>query len=191
MKPEGKYQMIPMRQKNSECTDTKKITSFLETAKTGYLGLADGAMPYVIPLNFVWLNDAIYFHGASEGRKINIIEENANACFTVSEDQGTLTDPVPAKTDTAFMSVMIFGMAEKVQDLEEATEAMQKMLDKYVPGYYDQPLARTHVEKYRSSLGSKTAIYKIKTVELTAKENPIQLEKLFYPEKTSQNDISN
>jgi hypothetical protein len=43
----------------------------------------------------------------------------------------------------------------------------------------------------KNPLGSKTAIYKIKTVELTGKENPIQLQKLFYPGKTSQNDISN
>lgn len=172
--------MIPMRQMTLECTDQQKINRFLETEKTGFLGLADGDAPYTIPLNFVWLDGAIYFHGAGEGRKVNIIKKNPKACFTVSADLGTISDPVPAKTDTAYMSVMIFGEAEKVNNLDEAVLAMQKMLDKYVPGYYDRALPSSHVEKYRSSLGSKTAVYKINARELTAKENPIQLEKMFY-----------
>ena len=183
--------MLPMRQKKLECTDQSKIDEFLLTAKTGFLGLADGQIPYVIPLNFVWLNGAIYFHGAAEGRKVSIIEENPNACFTVSEDLGTITNPVPAKTDTAYMSVMVFGEAAAVTNLDEAVLAMQEMLNKYVPGYYDKALASSHVDKYRSSLGSRTVIYKINAIELTAKENPIQLEKLFYPGKTAHHDITN
>ncbi|MDR7001682.1 nitroimidazol reductase NimA-like FMN-containing flavoprotein (pyridoxamine 5'-phosphate oxidase superfamily) [Neobacillus niacini] len=179
-----------MRQKNLECKDQTKIELFLEQEKTGFLGLADGKMPYVIPLNFVWLDGAIYFHGAAEGRKVSIMEENAKACFTVSANQGTLTHPVPAKTDTAYMSVMVFGEAELVIDLDEAVAAMQKMLDKYVPGYYEQALSSSHVEKYRSSLGSRTAVYKIKARELSAKENPIQLEKLFYNGKTQHHDTA-
>lgn len=174
-----------------ESTDREKINRFLENEKTGYLGLADGEMPYVIPLNYVWMDGSVYFHGAAQGRKISIMEENSNACFTVSADLGTLTNPVPAKTDTSYMSVMIFGKAEMVTSLDEAVMAMQKMLDKYVPGYYDTKLSMTHVEKYRSSLGSHTAVYKIKSAELTAKENPVQLERLFYPGKTTKNDITN
>ncbi|WP_026576432.1 pyridoxamine 5'-phosphate oxidase family protein [Bacillus sp. UNC438CL73TsuS30] len=180
--------MIPMRQRALECKDQEKIDLFLEQEKTGFLGLADGNTPYVIPLNFVWLGGSIYFHGAAEGRKVNIMEENAKACFSVSANLGTLTHPVPAKTDTAYMSVMVFGEAELVVDLDEAVKAMQKMLDKYVPGYYEQALSSSHVEKYRSSLGSKTSVYKIKALELSAKENPIQLEKLFYNGKTQHHE---
>lgn len=180
--------MIPIRQKALECKDQEKINLFLHEEKTGFLGLADGKMPYVIPLNFVWLGGAIYFHGATEGRKVTIIRENPNGCFTVSANRGTLTSPIPAKTDTAYMSVMIFVEVKLVTNLEEAVSAMQRMLDKYVPGYYDQPLSSTHLEKYRSSLGSHTAVYKITAQEISAKENPIQLEKLFYNGKTQHHD---
>ncbi len=183
--------MFPIRQKKLECTDQAVINQFLATENTGFLGLADGVLPYVLPLNFVWVDDAIYFHGAAEGRKVTIIEENPNACFTVSANLGTLTDPVPAKTDTAYMSVLIFGTVEKVEEIDEAVMAMQTMLNKYIPGYYEKALASSHVVKYRSSLGSKTAVYKIKAQTITAKENPIQMERLFFSGKTLQNDISN
>ncbi|MEH6971511.1 MULTISPECIES: hypothetical protein [Bacillus] len=49
-----------------------------------------------------------------------------------------------------------------MSDLEEATSAMQALLTKYVPGYYSSPLSKAHVEKYRLSLSSKTAIIKIR-----------------------------
>lgn len=182
--------MVTMRQITLECTDQGRIDEFLNVSKTGYLGLADDSYPYVVPLNYVWMDGTIYFHGASEGRKVDILEKNPQACFTVSADFGTMTHPVPAKTDTAFMSVMIFGQAEKVENLDESVQAMQKMLDKYVPGYYEKLLASSHVDKYRSSLGSKTAVYKIPAAELTAKENPLHQEKRFYEGKTTVNDIS-
>lgn len=180
--------MKSMRQAKLECTDEGKINSFLTESKTGYLGLSDENIPYVVPLNYVWFEGDIYFHGASEGRKVDIIRVNPRACFTVSEDLGTMTNPVPAKTDTAYMSVMIFGKIEKVEDWEKATSVMQVMLDKYVPGYYGGRLSQAHVEKYRSSMGSRTAVFRIKTERLTAKENPLEMGAKFYSGKEIKND---
>ncbi len=173
--------MKKVRQEKLECTDEKRIDQFLIAARTGYLGLTDGELPYVVPLNFIWMNGALYFHGAAQGRKIELIRTNSNCCFTVAEDYGTMVSPVPAKTDTAYMSVMLFGKLEAVTDLNEATEVMQVMLDKYVPGYYDKRLSSSHVEKYRSSLGSHTAVFKLVPSAQTAKENPLDQELLFYP----------
>ncbi|MFE8699292.1 pyridoxamine 5'-phosphate oxidase family protein [Cytobacillus sp. FJAT-54145] len=178
-----------MRQQKLECTNEEKINEFLTTAKTGFLGLVDGKHPYVVPLNFVYYQGSIYVHGASEGRKIDILQDNRNACFTVSEDFGTMVHPVPAHTDTAFMSVMVFGSVEFVEDLEEATGAMQAMLNKYVPGYYNNPLAASHVEKYRSSLGSKTAVIKITPDKLTAKENALNDKMNFKPGRNVIEDL--
>lgn len=165
--------MFSVRLKKRECTDEGKIEAFLVQAETGFLGLSDQGMPYVVPLNFVWMKSrgSFYFHGAEEGRKMSIMEQNNEACLTVSASYGTIPDPVPAKTDTAYMSVMAFGKMEPVYDLDEATEAMQAMLNKYAPGYYDSPLARSHVERYRSSMGSRTAVFKLVMRSRTAKEN--------------------
>lgn len=180
--------MFPIRNQKRNCTDTGKIQHFLEQARTGFLGLSSEDVPYVIPLNFVWLNNAIYFHGAEEGRKVTYIEHNPRACFTVSENYGTLTSPIPAATDTAYMSVIIEGSLLRVTDINEATEAMQVMLDKYVPGYYDRPLGRSHLERYVSTLGSKTAIYKLTAVSMAAKEKEEAPGRMFYEGKTVQND---
>lgn len=143
----------------------------------------------MVPLNFVWMNGAVYFHGAAQGRKIDLIPANPNCCFTVSEDYGTMVSPIPAKTDTAYMSVMQFGVLEAVVDLEEATAAMQVMLDKYVPGYYDKNLSKSHVEKYRSSLGSHTLVFKLTPKVRTAKENRLDPQLSFYPGRKDGMDL--
>ncbi len=183
--------MFPMRMFKLECTDSDAIDRFLNRARTGFLGLAADGEPYVVPLNYVWMNGSVYFHGAAEGRKIDMLRRNAHACFTVCEDLGTITAAVPAHTDTAYMSVMLFGPVSLVPELGEATEAMQAMLDKYVPGYYDHPLAPSHVEKYVSSLGSRTAVFKLTPSGVTAKMNEASDEsRMFYPGKTHRDSRS-
>lgn len=180
--------MHPIRLAMRACTDNDKIQRFLQETQFGHLGLCDEQQPYVVPLNYVWLASSLYFHGAAVGRKADMIAKNPNATFTVCEGLGTLTHPTPAHTDTAYMSVMIFGKVSYVNDLEEATGAMQAMLDKYVPGYYDQPLSRTHLAKYVSSMGSKTQVFRLSAESITAKENEKAEHRLFYLGKTSHDD---
>jgi nitroimidazol reductase NimA-like FMN-containing flavoprotein (pyridoxamine 5'-phosphate oxidase superfamily) len=169
-----------MRMITRICQDEKKINLLLSSTQTGYLGLSTGDMPYVVPLNYVWHERNVYFHGASEGRKVDMIQENANGTFVVSENYGTMVHPIPANTDTAYLSVMLFGKVEMVEDLAEATSAMQKLLHKYVPDYYNTSLSSNHVDKYRSSMGSKTMVFKLVPSEITAKENVMEEDKAFY-----------
>lgn len=181
--------MNKIRQEKHECTDEKRIEQFLNQTRTGYLGLTDGDVPYVVPLNFVMINEVVYFHGAAHGRKIDMIHANPNCCFTVAEDYGTMVSPIPAKTDTAYFSVMLFGRLEAVTDLDEATAAMQSMLDKYVPGYYNHSLSHAHVEKYRSSLGSHTLVFRLVPSTRTAKENQLNPELAFSSGRTVGLDL--
>ncbi|RKJ31537.1 pyridoxamine 5'-phosphate oxidase family protein, partial [Butyricicoccus sp. 1XD8-22] len=88
-----------MRMFKKSVQDEERINLFLSEMETGYLGLSSQDMPYIVPLNYVWYEGNVYFHGASEGKKIEIIEDNPNATFVVSENYGTITDPVPANTD--------------------------------------------------------------------------------------------
>lgn len=174
--------METVRYKTRECLDQEKINQCLSTARIGHLGLADGNLPYVIPLNYVWMDDRLYFHGAGDGRRNKVIAENPEICFTVCEEYGTITNPVPAKTDTAYMSVMVFGKAEPVTDLDEATSMLQKLMDKYVPGYYNRPLSKQHVDKYRSAVfGGPVKVYRVIPYHVTAKESPVEADKMYSP----------
>ncbi|MEM3860444.1 MAG: pyridoxamine 5'-phosphate oxidase family protein, partial [Candidatus Micrarchaeaceae archaeon] len=80
-----------MRYSKNEVKDKKAITEFLKTEKFGALGLVDDDKPYVVPVNFLYLNDKIYFHSARAGRKWDIIHKNANASFLVARWNNTIS----------------------------------------------------------------------------------------------------
>ncbi|MFC3883970.1 pyridoxamine 5'-phosphate oxidase family protein [Bacillus songklensis] len=181
--------MITMRRSMKECQDTGKIERFLACTKIGYLGLCEGNHPYVVPLNFVYADGCVYFHGANAGRKNDMMKKNETVCFTVSEDFGTMAHPVPAEVGTAYFSVMMFGKVKQVEDIDEATKALQYLLDKYVPGYYQAPLSKKHVETYRSSMRSKVVVFKIQVDSLTAKEDLLDENMKFYPGRTITDDV--
>ena len=157
------------------CTDQKKIETFLEQERIGVLGMVSGVLPYTVPVNYVWHNGSVYFHGMGSGKKETILSQNPQVCFTVYKEHGSVTDPVPCHADTAYLSVMIFGKAEKVTDSVEATTALQKVLDKFMPNYGGHPLSSTLFEKYRSSIdGNPVSVYRITPQEMTAKENSVE-----------------
>lgn len=181
--------MIPIRYSKRDITDKAQIDHFLAVAKTGHLGMTNGIEPYIIPLNFCWWQGNLYFHGADSGRKIEMISANNRVCFSVCEEYGTVADPVPAHVDTAYMSVFLSGIIERVKEAEEMRGAMQAMLDKYVPGYFSEPLPLQHVLKYRSSMGSTTAVFRITPDTITAKGNLAGEEKKFYPGRKVEMDV--
>lgn len=170
----------PIRRKSKELKDEVKMKYLLNKSRVGYLGLADDEGTYVVPLNYVWYEDKIYFHGSNEGRKYDALLKGDTYCFTVVEDYGTVADPIPAHIGTAYTSVMAFGKIEMVADLEEARSAMQAMLDKYVPGYFSAELSKKHLETYRSSMGSPTIVYRLSPDRITAKEDSASLERLYF-----------
>lgn len=178
-----------MRRTLKEVTDENKINELLSKAKVGYLGLSDEEGTYVVPLNYVWKDGKIYFHGSEQGRKADAIQTSRRVCFTVSEDRGTIANPAPANIGTAYTSVMVFGKLKQAETLEEATAALQAMLDKFVPGYFERELSHKCVDSYRSSLGSKTMVYCIVPDQITAKEAAADEEKLFFPGRKQVDDL--
>lgn len=155
------------------CTDQQKIDGLLARARVGVLGLSSPDYPYAVPLNFVWYDGSVYFHGMGSGKKEELLAGAPPACFTVYEELGTVTDPVPCHADTAYLSLMLFGRVQKVTG-PTAAAVLQKLVNKYLPGYYREKISRTQVEICRSSLdGKAVSVYRLFPVELTAKENPL------------------
>ncbi len=173
--------MEQIRYKQRICTDQEKIEEFMFTSRTGVLAVSAGEYPYAVPLNFVWHEGCIYFHGMGSGKKVDILSQSPPVAFTVYEEYGTVKDPMPCHADTAYMSVMIFGKAEKVTDVNEAAEVLQKLVEKFMPKFYDHPLTGGLVEKYRSSMdGRAVSVYRIRTETMTAKENAAEPDKIFH-----------
>lgn len=110
----------------------EKIKEILEKSPRGVLALnGEDDYPYAFPLNFVYdeENQSIYFHGTKTGYKIDCIEKNPKACFTVILEDGLADDGWSKITS----SVVAYGLVEEIEDQEFARAAMINLAKKYYP----------------------------------------------------------
>ncbi len=87
----------------------KDATELLINGKYGVLGtLSDDGYPYTIPMNYVYLNQKIYFHSAKIGHKIENIKNHEKVSFTVVGKERVSGKEVTTK----YESVTLFGIAK-------------------------------------------------------------------------------
>ena len=95
------------------------------------MGLSMDEQPYVVPVNFVFDSEKIYVHCADTGMKLDFLRKNPRVCFEVDEDLGIIAGATPCAFGTAYRSVIAFGVARILSDLEEKTEATKLITMKY------------------------------------------------------------
>ena len=122
----------------------EKIKEFLNEEHVGRISSIDvNGFPQIIPMNFVFLNDAVYIHSHVKGEKLDNISKNNKVGFEVDRELEFLPsyfeDPRNASlADTLYISVVIKGLSSLVSDRDEKTLALNGLMEKYQPeGYYD------------------------------------------------------
>jgi hypothetical protein len=122
----------------------EKIKEFLNVEHVGRISSIDAnGFPQIIPMNFVFLNDAVYMHSHVKGEKLDNISRNNKVGFEADRELEFLPsyfeDPHNASlADTLYISVVIKGMGFFVSDREEKTLALNGLMEKYQPeGQYD------------------------------------------------------
>ncbi len=124
----------------------------------------DGA-PYSVPLSYVVLDDTVYFHCATEGRKV----ANLAFCPKVSLTAVGSTQPVfDTSFSTYYESALVEGEARSVTDDGEKKKALLALAEKYLPEHMDK------AEEYIAKSWNRTAVYavSIDSVSGKAKRRP-------------------
>ena len=77
--------MRPMRRQDRAVTAPEKVRAVIDACEVCRLGLQDGRGVYVVPVNFGHTVEGgrhvFYFHGAAEGRKVDLVRRNGWAGF--------------------------------------------------------------------------------------------------------------
>lgn len=123
--------------KKYEIRSKDRIIEFLNSQPAGRIASIDkNGFPQVIPMNFVYAFDAIYMHSHPFGEKLDNIRRNSNVGFEVDRHVCFLPSyyfhPRDAsQADTLYISVIIKGKAEIVQDNEQKARALNALMEKY------------------------------------------------------------
>ena len=147
----------------------ERIIQFLNNENTGRISSIDkDGFPQIIPMNFVFLNNAVYMHSHIKGEKIENIKRNSKVGFEVDKNLEFLpsyfSDPEDASlADTLYISVVIKGEAILVEDKEEKVLALNGLMEKYQPEGQYEPMRED-----MDVLGA-TAVIKIMPKEMNGK----------------------
>jgi nitroimidazol reductase NimA-like FMN-containing flavoprotein (pyridoxamine 5'-phosphate oxidase superfamily) len=98
----------------------EEMEHILREETVGYLGLSMNGMPYVVPLNYGYIEGKIIFHCAQTGKKLDYLKHNAQVCFTVGQQSGAVRrHPQGALCHIDEDSVICYGIARIVEDENE------------------------------------------------------------------------
>ena len=129
-----------------EIKSKEKIKEFLDAEHVGRIASIDETgYPQIIPMNFVFLNDAIYLHSHIRGEKLDNIKRNDKVGFEVDRELEFLPsyfeDPKDASlADTLYISVVIKGSASIIEEKNEKALALNGLMKKYQPEGGYEPL---------------------------------------------------
>lgn len=155
-----------MRRKNLEVTDIKHIDEIMKSCECCRLGFSDGDFPYIVPLNFGFEREqdkvTIYFHGAKEGRKIDLINKNKLAAFEMDTNHKLHTHEKACGHSYRYQSVIGGGKISLVSDFEEKSKAMNIIMN-HLTGKGDW--------QFDEKMLNPVAIIKLEVSELSCKEH--------------------
>jgi nitroimidazol reductase NimA-like FMN-containing flavoprotein (pyridoxamine 5'-phosphate oxidase superfamily) len=103
----------------------QEMETLLREETVGYLGLSVADEPYVVPLNYGYVDGRILFHCAMTGKKLDCLKQNQRVCFTVGRQSGEVRRHAQGGAcHVDSDSVICHGRARIVDDLEERREVL-------------------------------------------------------------------
>jgi nitroimidazol reductase NimA-like FMN-containing flavoprotein (pyridoxamine 5'-phosphate oxidase superfamily) len=150
-----------MRRKDKAIHERAVIEEIIRKSLVCRLALAEEKQPYVVPLCFGFKNNILYFHSSPEGKKIDMLKKNNMVCFAFDVDHEVVMHEDACKWGMKYRSVIGFGKASLVEDIQEKKEGLNAIMEHYSGGTYDYPEAAVN----------NTLVIKVAIESLTGKKS--------------------
>lgn len=142
-----------MRRKDREIKEFEEIVQVMKKCDVCRIALNDDGYPYILPLNFGMRAEGeqitLYFHGAGEGRKYELIKRDNRASFEMDCSHKLIADREACSCTMQYESVIGRGKIEIVPE-EERYDAMRALMRQYYEEEFSFPeevVKRTTVMK--------------------------------------------
>lgn len=120
-----------MRKSQREIKARAEIDAVIRRSQVCRLGLTDGHEPYVVPLCFGYDGEALYFHCAREGRKLDILRRSNRVCFEFDIVEGIAENAQACRWGIRYRSVIGVGTARLVEKTGEKLRALAIIMKQY------------------------------------------------------------
>ncbi len=113
-------------------TDAEKIRAIIQSCNCCRLGLLDGNQVYIVPLNFGYEEEKrkhiFYFHGAKEGRKMDLLKKNPNVGFELDTNYQLKKGFSACEYSAYFQSVIGNGRIIFLENMEDKKHGLQAIM---------------------------------------------------------------
>lgn len=122
-----------MRRKDREVTVPMRVADIVSRCTCCRIGFCDDGEVYIVPLNFGYeIKDdtyVFYFHGAKEGRKIELIKKSPNVGFEMDTDHLLHIADTACKYSTHYQSIIGNGVLRIVSEPEEKKQGLSLIME--------------------------------------------------------------
>ena len=156
-----------MRRSEREVRDFSAMCKILEGCDVLRLGFSEEGGAYIVPVNFgLFCRDgrlSLYFHGASEGKKAELIKESGAVGFEADRKHELVRGETACAYSYRYQSVIGKGRVESISDTEEKKKGLLCIMKHYAPEHGDF--------SFPDAALSRTAVFRIDVTEWSAKEH--------------------
>ena len=160
-----------MRRQDREIKDYSVILDIIHSLPVGHLAMNDAGKPYGVTMNYLSeldtdRNAVLFFHGAKEGRKAEILSRDPHVYFFAERDDGSkvIVRPNGMRSVTnLYVSVAGEGVMELVEEPGEKLRVLLAMAN----AFSDEPF-----DSLPDAVVEMTAVWKLVLNGVTGKSNP-------------------
>jgi nitroimidazol reductase NimA-like FMN-containing flavoprotein (pyridoxamine 5'-phosphate oxidase superfamily) len=134
---------------------------FIKNSEVIRVGVNAENRPYIIPLNYVVVDDNIYFHSAKEGRKVALFIDGLEVTAELDKLIKIKEEPKGCSYSCYYQSVMIEGIITRVDELDKKVEVLNKLVKKYA--------TQDFIEVTKPD-SQRVFVYKIEVIKIIGKE---------------------
>lgn len=150
-----------MRRNDRAVTSPAEITEIMSRCEVLHLAIAAQPAPYLLPVNFGMEPDGmtLYIHGAMDGTKYGLLEQNNQVGFEMECTHGLVLDEAGHSCTMNYESVMGWGTVSELTAPDAKLHALDRIMAHYHAGAFP----------YNPAVAERTRILCLKIQERTGK----------------------
>lgn len=129
-----------MRRKDREVKDIAVIKEIMDRCESCRIAMNDNGSIYIVPLDFGYTEDedgiTLWFHGAKEGRKVELIRRNGYAAFEMDTDHEITSGDSACKYSALYSSVIGDGKITEIKENADKIKGLRAIM-KHITGKSD------------------------------------------------------
>jgi nitroimidazol reductase NimA-like FMN-containing flavoprotein (pyridoxamine 5'-phosphate oxidase superfamily) len=139
------------RQPARAAYDAEAVHAVLDAAPMGHLGFVVDGQPFVIPMLYGRVGDAVYLHGSVASRLMRTMADGVPVCLSVTLVDGLVLARSAFHHSMNYRSAVAFGSAVRV-DGDEQVAGLKAISEHLRPGRWDEVREPSEVELRQTSV---------------------------------------